>query len=197
MKKNERRNLWRVANVDSLKRVPRATSFFSTSNDEAAMKRILTNRWTQLVAALSLLPVLGAGYTWFADHLPPRPRITLQLDEMPLFSPDGKLLLTRTFIDASHEESGFVLWEVETGKRRWSIPIDCTELHDIKFSPDGKVFAAKRKTHLLIWNTSDGEQRLDKEIGRRVWDGMNGENFWTCFSPCIGSARTGSLPSRV
>src|SRR5271156_966976 len=108
------------------------------------MKHFLTGRWMQLVAALFLLAVIAAGYAWFADHLPPRPRSVLQLDDSPMyapmFSPDGKLLLTIHGVAGPDpfEKCELVLWDLATGKRRWSTVVDWMDNRDTEFSPDSK-----------------------------------------------------------
>lgn len=159
------------------------------------MKRILTNCRTQLVAALFLLMAIAALYAWVADHLPARPRIALQLNDnllmwMTIFSPDGKLLLTinsRNYAVA--EKCELVLWDLETGMRRWSTVVDridnLGENLGVEFSPDGKLLAAKSKGYdLKIWDTSDGTLRLEKVLEHNHLGGLPGDDFVeTRFSP--------------
>ena len=165
------------------------------------MKRILVSRWMQFVAALLLLAGIGALYTWLADHMPPRPRMSLPLDDnvivipdidkaivTPVISPDGKRMVAVTNNPKlSTEESALVLWDLEIGKRRKLAGFDCTDARDIEFSPNSKLLAAKSKGYdLKIWDTANGMLRLEKVV-KVVDDNRNPfgpDNYvYTRFSP--------------
>jgi WD40 repeat protein len=157
------------------------------------MKRMLTNRWTQLGAAMFLLAAVGASITGVVGQLPPRPRMTLQLGHnyypliynivrlsCVLISPDGKLL-----VDVTHVGE-LVLWDLESGTRRWSTQYDEVDIRNFEFSPDSKLLAAKSKAfHVQIWDTADGKIRLEKELDHKQREDPREVDIplWTRLSP--------------
>jgi WD40 repeat protein len=170
------------------------------------MKPILASRWTQLIAALGFLLALAAAYTWVVSQLPPRPRLSLQLDGDSLvdylFSPDGKLLLAlHARKDFGLKVGKIVLWDLSTGERRWSKAVDKvdyvlpdqshppppgSESRAVEFSPDGKLLVIKSKGHRLqFWDAADGTLRLEKvlEHDEHVSSPSIDEHVWTRLSP--------------
>jgi WD40 repeat protein len=67
-----------------------------------------------------------------------------------VFSPNGQLLLT-TGLDGTTR-----LWTAATGKEQYVLPGTAA----VTFSPDGGVFAAVRRTGLVIRSISSGKQLL-------------------------------------
>jgi WD40 repeat protein len=173
---------------------------FTPDNDEPVMKRMITNRWTQLGAAMVLLAALAASFTGVVGQLPPHPRSSLQLDHNYYalhynnvllrgirISPDGKLLVSMKGSETDTTQvCEIVLWDLETGTRRWSGEGDLINLRDVEFSPDSKLLAAKSKGyHIKIWDTEDGRLRLDKELehDRHEERIIPDDAVWTGISP--------------
>jgi WD40 repeat protein len=80
-------------------------------------------------------------------------------------SPDGKLLALRLAVVDRRPGGGrvvrsqhFSVWDVTTGKQRWSVPTALRETDSLAFSPDGKTLAQGLWGTIRLWDSATGKQ---------------------------------------
>lgn len=78
-----------------------------------------------------------------------------------VFAPDSK-----TFASASYDKTVCV-WQRETGKITLGPLHVSGEAYSVSYSPDGSKLAAGTKAHIILWDTTNGEELL--KIEQRAW----------------------------
>ncbi len=72
-------------------------------------------------------------------------------------SPDGKMIASGGGQDAEADDAH--LWDADTGKRLHTFPGHPNNLvHDVAFSPDGKILASCDETIVRLWDVNTGQQ---------------------------------------
>lgn len=103
---------------------------------------------------LLLLYVVSFAVSWWL--MPIKPYATLNLDnEMcwVLFSPDGTMLATLP------QRGPFKLWDVASGRERFSIAQSWQRVETVLFSPDNKFVAAHELGgDVKLWSTTTGDE---------------------------------------
>src|ERR1700677_3497255 len=113
---------------------------------------------------------------WQTDKAP-KPRTAWQTDKQTRlvgFAPNANILVT------SHSWSAgpIRLWDVDTGKLRFALAQDWSDIREIKFSPDGRFLAALNGyEHLTVWDISTGEELLNRKF----------DGYWFGFRFCPDS----------
>jgi WD40 repeat protein len=115
-----------------------------------------------------------------------------------VFSADGKLLLTSYAVESwpirSYKARSLVLWEVETGKKRWAAD-DTENLEPLGFLPDGKSALVRGYNSLQVWDLAQGRresnfpQTPNEQIGR-VSLSHSGKLALVAVNPKNGVGRT-------
>jgi WD40 repeat protein len=107
------------------------------------------------------------------------------------FSPDGRFLAAA--VPQLDRNTGVIvsalqLWDVATGKQRWSLPTDQGQFPVLAFSPDGKVLAAGSPQGIVLRETARGEEQRH----------LNAEAVLTglAFAP-DGRTLAGAAPNHV
>ena len=64
-----------------------------------------------------------------------------------LFSPDGRILVS------GHTNASMQIWDLSSGKRLLSVPVDAGRIEDLEFSPDGNILAAATADpgNVVLW----------------------------------------------
>jgi WD40 repeat protein/serine/threonine protein kinase len=103
------------------------------------------------------------------------------------FSPDSRLIATAS----TDPDSVLELWEVESGRRQSTFPIENARVFALAFSPDGQQVAVA---------CSDGSIRL-RDVATEVWTGSlhghTGTVYDVAYSPDGRRIITGSLDETV
>jgi RNA polymerase sigma factor (sigma-70 family) len=87
------------------------------------------------------------------------------------FAPDGKVLASVNGINRLGErlEPEVTLWDVATGKELRRLPREKGWVHELAFSPDGKLLAGTQQgaNALIVWDTATGKAlfRLSGDLG--------------------------------
>jgi WD40 repeat protein len=95
-------------------------------------------------------------------------KVGARLAVLPVFSPDGRSLAV---VVSDDERSSVALWELRSGKRRWSavLPAEPTAL---AFDPSGHLLVtAHADTTALVWDVT-GRYQTDKVRDESGWDAL-------------------------
>jgi WD40 repeat protein len=85
------------------------------------------------------------------------------------FSPNGKTIVAGLESDLqidghSHNDGGWVMWDVETGKAIFSLSTHRADTGEARFSPDGTKFLTACLGDLRLWDAATGKELGHKEM---------------------------------
>ena len=99
-------------------------------------------------------------------------------------SPDGRR------VASAHADGALKLWDVEAGRRLWTVPGHSGDVRDCAVSPDGTLIASAGDSTVRIWDASTGTARAELH-------GHSDSVECCCFSPdgrmVVSGARDGTL----
>jgi WD40 repeat protein len=98
-------------------------------------------------------------------ELPPL-RDNLDLADVPVLSPDGRMLLTTTWErNSSGTKLVAKLWDLPAGKERGRLPVASAMSPVFTFAPDGLTLAsASGEGRLILWETATIHKRHEMEM---------------------------------
>ncbi len=113
-------------------------------------------------------------------------RLPYSVDEAA-FSPDGKQIALACRLDdqrLSTDDTCVVqVWDLPTGKRRWTLPGPRYGVHSLAFAPDGRsLLTASRDDAVRLWDTRTGALRLTLRVLPPSGPGSQSAD-WIAFTP--------------
>lgn len=132
-------------------------------------------------------PDSGKIWLWDVTQEPARQRLVLKTEPYVHalgFSPDGK-----TLASSSAKTKLVHLWDLDSGKRKYSLPVDKYSAVNLVFSPDSRFLAGyffKKHGHeVRLWDAKTGKQlhKIDMHHVSSLCFSADGKSLFTVEDP--------------